>query len=32
MSKKRNVVGKAVDAVNGRIESRKEHFLAHLSN
>ena len=31
-SKKRKVDGKAVDAVNGRIGTRTEHFLAYLSN
>ena len=31
-SKKRKVDGKAVDAVNGRIGTRTEHFLAYVSN
>ena len=31
-SKWRKVDGKAVDAVNGRIGTRTEHFLAYLSN
>jgi hypothetical protein len=31
-SQKRNVDSKAVDALNGRIGTRTEHFLAYLSN